>query len=111
MSDDIILIGRIVIQGPQTPLPGIMHALPVYRYEAQEAARDIRKGATIDVAHQDADSDDAGFAVGAVRRLWLLGDLPEAVDLWLAEGMRPNGRVWFCRRSELVSAAGTEGGQ
>ncbi len=104
MSAVFSLLARVRAQGPAAPLVGDAFALPVYTYEAMAEAGTIGRGDLLYVAHREADPDDPGFAVGAVRQLQLTESLPSHASLLFA-GERPAGvRCWFCPASQPSNA-------
>ena len=95
------MVARVTRQGPQAPLKGDTWSLSVFEYEVLESAGQPRVRALIQVAHQDADVDDPGFAVGAVRRLRLQRSLPPgATLLWHGTQQRTSALPWFCVESQ-----------
>ena len=100
MDNQLSILGRIVRQGPQAPLAGDTLTLPVYKYEVLEPAGGLRRGERIDVAHMTADADDPGFAVGSVRRLSLVDDLPPRSTLLFHQDYPwSSSTLWFCSES------------
>jgi hypothetical protein len=104
MPGALVIVARILRQGPQAPLAGDGLALPVYEYEAVESVGLVTVADRLEVAHREADVDDPGFAPGRLRRLHLSPTLPKDATLLYASNDVPRGGpVWYCARSEPVS--------
>jgi hypothetical protein len=102
--EPLVLLARILRQGPQAPDAGDGLALPVYSYEAVESVGPVTAGDRLAVAHRHADVDDPGFAPGQLRRLSLVSEAPKhATLLYAHDEARGSGPVWYCAESEAVS--------
>lgn len=109
MADHLFVIGRILIQGPQVPLPGDSLDLSVYLYLVLKSDGSPAIGEQIEVAHRQADFRDPGFAVGSTRRLELSREVPRRGTLLFAQGgHRPDRIVWYCPNSTGISTAGPQ---
>lgn len=101
---------RVLIRGPQAPLPGDALALPVYVYEVVVAGGGHPAGERLLVAHLEADADDPAFARGRVRRLDICAALPTSATLLHGPAtLADPGHVWYCARSEAAIAASPTG--
>lgn len=100
----LVIVARVLHQGPQAPLLGDGMALPVYVYKAVESVGPVTTSDQLDVAHREADVDDPGFACGRLRRLHLSSEIPRyATLLYASNEVQRSRTVWFCAESELVS--------
>lgn len=106
MTQSHSIIARILAQGPQAPLPGDQLALPVYDYEVVTIAAEstsLQTKDAIQVAHQCADIDDPGFAVGRLRRLELLREVPVRASLLYRSNQSRAELPWYCPKSAAVN--------
>lgn len=102
---------RVLIRGPQAPLPGDTLALPVYVYDVVVAGGGHAAGERLLVAHLDADADDPAFARGRVRRLEICAALPASATLLHGPAtLADPGHVWYCARSEPATTTASTGG-
>jgi hypothetical protein len=91
----LVLDAELIDPGPQTPQPGFFHVIALIRWRVLAVVEGEYAFDEVDVGHPDA----AAFAVGDRRRLHLVRDFPDGVNVLGAERAGPGG-AFFCIDSE-----------